>query len=143
MKLKITEKRLKLTADTNVLISAFIVDGNEHRLLELGRKRAVLIFISPYIMMEFIQVLSRPKFGYNEKEIEIGVKGVLNSTKMILPKFRLNVVKDDPDDDKILECAVAVKADFLISGDAHLLNFKKFRKIKIINAGEFIRTYFA
>ena len=134
-KFKIIEERLKLTVDTNVLVSAFLTPGNEYNLVELGERRELIIFISPYIMMEFIRVLSRPKFGYNEKEVERGVTRVLNSTKMMLPNFELDVVKDDPSDNRILECAVAVKADFLISGDKHLLNFNKYGNISISNGG--------
>ena len=138
-KSKIIGKKLKLTVDTNVLISAFITSGNENILLKLGEKRELIIFISPYIMMEFIRVTSRPKFGLTLNEIETEVKRVLNSTKMMLPNFKLNVVKEDPSDNRILECAVAVKADYLISGDKHLLNFNKYKDIDIINGSEFLR----
>lgn len=50
----------------------------------------------------------------------------------------LNVIKDDPTDNIFLNCAVDGKADYLISGDAHLLNIKKYKRIKILTAKEFL-----
>jgi predicted nucleic acid-binding protein len=57
---------------------------------------------------------------------------------MAYPKDRIFLVREDPQDNRILECAVEGKADFIISGDNHLLNKKEFNGIRIVNAKEFI-----
>ena len=49
-----------------------------------------------------------------------------------MPSNRINAIKDDPDDNMVLECSEAGKADYIVSGDDHLLNFKKYKDIKIV-----------
>jgi uncharacterized protein len=50
------------------------------------------------------------------------------------------VIGDDPDDDRILECALAGKADLVVSGDRHLRKLKSFRGIGIVHPSDFLRT---
>lgn len=52
--------------------------------------------------------------------------------------IKLTVIKDDPKDDKFLECAIEAKADFIVSGDHHLKDLKQFRYIKIVSPTEFL-----
>ena len=59
---------------------------------------------------------------------------------LIEPEEKINIVKDDPDDNKFIEAAVAGKADHIVTQDAHLLKIKEYRGIKIITPREFI-TY--
>jgi predicted nucleic acid-binding protein len=63
---------------------------------------------------------------------------MLNST-IIKPKTRLSIVKEDHDDNKIIECAVTGKADYIITKDKHLLKIKNYKGIKIITPREFLR----
>ena len=56
----------------------------------------------------------------------------------VYPDKSIKVVKDDPDDDVFIECALAGDADYIVSGDKHLLDLKSYGKIKIVNAAEFI-----
>jgi predicted nucleic acid-binding protein len=51
-------------------------------------------------------------------------------------------VQDDPDDNKFIECALECRADYIVSGDTHLLNLKEYEGIKIINAGEFLEVFY-
>ena len=57
------------------------------------------------------------------------------------PKIRVRVVKDDPDDDKIIECAIDGEAVVIVSGDRHLLKLKSYKGIRIINPREFWENY--
>ena len=123
---------LCVTVDTNVLISASIARGNEHDLIELGRKHKARLIISPYILIEYILVLSRPKFKLTESAIEGMLKAVLSATTLVLPRIKLDAVKADPDDNMVLECAVAAKVDYVASGDRHLLTLGSCRKIPIV-----------
>jgi len=54
---------------------------------------------------------------------------------------KITVIDDDPDDDKFIECAVASRAGFIVSGDKHLLNLKKYKGIKIMKAGDFLSLF--
>ncbi len=61
------------------------------------------------------------------------------SQKKLEPTEKLDIIKDDPDDNKFLECAFAASAEYIISGDEHLLSLKRFMDIKIVNPAEFVK----
>ncbi|MDI6737413.1 MAG: hypothetical protein QME12_02745 [Nanoarchaeota archaeon] len=64
--------------------------------------------------------------------------GIFASMKVITPVIKLDIVKDDPDDNKIIECAVASQSDFILSYNLHLLNLKEYAGIKIIRPDRFL-----
>ena len=122
---------LKIVLDTNVLISAILFGGKPRKILDRVVEGKVDLFISQPILEELEEVLKSSKFKY-PPEIAQAVLTELNSlAKLIIPTVRLNVIEKDPDDDRILECAMEAKADFIISGDKHLLSLQKFRGISI------------
>jgi len=129
---------LKIVPDTNVLVSAFITEGNESKLFGLAREGKIKLIISSEILDEFNDVIKRDKFGLTQEEIVDFNTQLIINVDIVHPKIKLKVVKDDPSDNKILECAVEGKADYLVSGDKHLLRIKKFRGIRIVNAKEFL-----
>ena len=118
--------------DTNVLLSSTLWDGSvAQKLLFKLIKNDVKIFTSEAILSEFSSVLKRD-FGYSEKEtLDIMGKVVLFAN-LVTPIEKLDVVRDDPDDNRVIECAIASYSDYLITYDKHLLKVKSFRKIKII-----------
>ncbi|RDV80178.1 PIN domain-containing protein, partial [Ammonifex thiophilus] len=59
---------------------------------------------------------------------------------MVYPKERISVVQKDPEDDKVLECAVEGKAGWVVTGDSHLLELRSVRGIAIVTAEEFLRA---
>jgi len=130
---------LKVTADTNVLISAFIAEeGNEYAVLNLAREGKIKLILSQAILKEFNDVIKRDKFSFSrEQMVDFNTQLTLISY-IVEPQTKLDVVKDDPSDNKIVEAAVEGKVDYLVSGDKHLLKLKKFRKIRIVNAKRFI-----
>ncbi len=123
---------LKVTADTNILISATITKGNEFELLKLAKLRKIELILSPHILKEFIEVISRSKFGFSQDQIVNSFKQIISISTIVMPSSKINAIKDDPDDNRILECAEAGKADYIISGDDHLLNLKKYKDIEIV-----------
>jgi predicted nucleic acid-binding protein len=78
--------------------------------------------------------------AWSESEIIAQLKLVVRVAKIVEPKFTLEVITADPDDDRILECAVAGNADLIVSGDRHLTKFKAFRSIGIVRPIDFLRT---
>ena len=130
---------LKFTLDTNTLISAVISKGNEYQLLKLAKEGSIKIVLSLDIIKEFKEVISREKFGFSKKQIDNVVKQILNICELIIPTIRLSIIEDDPDDDRILECAVTGNADYMVSGDRHLLNLNKYGKISIIRTFEALK----
>lgn len=89
-------------------------------------------------MEEFAKVLKRD-FNTDENEIKERIETFLKIIKLVLPQIKIQAVKEDPDDDKVLEAALEANADYIVSGDTHLLKIKEFKGIKIITAKEFLK----
>ena len=129
---------LKITLDTNILISATIVKGNEYNLLRLVKLGKIKMILSLSILKEFKEVISREKFGYSKRVIDDLLRQILNISEIVIPKKQINFIKEDPDDNRILECASAGNVDYIISGDKHLLKLKEYEGIKIIKTREML-----
>ena len=130
----------KAVLDTNILVSGILYEaGPQAKLLALARLGKFEVFLSVNIISELRDVLLRPKFNLTEKEVDSAIKELLKFCKIIVPSEKLNVVKADPDDNAIIEAAMAGKVHFIVSGDRHLLDIKKFRNVKIVNTFEFFK----
>ena len=131
---------IKVVLDTNNLISALgWKEGNSRKILELCIFGKHKLIESADLIKEFISVISRPKFNFiNEEEKNQFLVFLLQISTLVEPKIKLNVIKDDPKDDIVIECAVEGKVDYIISGDQHLLKLKEFKGIKIVTAKDFL-----
>ena len=124
--------------DTNVLISSIFWDkGNSHKIVSMAIGQKITNFTSPEMLDELAKVL-REKFKQPEEAIERQIALVANYSQITERKIKVSVIKEDPADDKVLECALACKADFIVSGDNHLLKLKEFRDIRIVTPKEFL-----
>ncbi len=127
----------RVVADTNIYVSAMMFAGLPGSLLDLGLLQAFTLVISPPLLDELEDKL-RVKFGVTAEDaatIRAKLEGVAD---VVAPDFVLHVVKDDPDDNRVLECAVAGKADYIVSGDRHLLKLKAHAGIPILTARQFL-----
>ncbi|MBI2668298.1 hypothetical protein HYX14_00490 [Candidatus Woesearchaeota archaeon] len=79
-----------------------------------------------------------PKFNLTPEEKETFISLILEIATVVEIPGKVKVVEQDPDDDAILETAIVGKVDYLVTGDPHLLDFKKFAGVKIITANEFL-----
>jgi putative PIN family toxin of toxin-antitoxin system len=131
---------LKVVLDTNVYFSAF--KGTRGVPFELWQ-RAVggeyVLLISPAIIRELAEVL-RSGLRWPEAEIIAQLKLVVRVAKIVEPGTTIQVIKADPDDDRILECALAGGADLIVSGDHHLTRLKSFEGIGIVRPAYFLKT---
>ena len=123
---------MRIVLDTNVYIAAFLSKGLASKILLLGEKGRVSLYISPDIFKE-IQDKLATKFKVGKKDIEEFSYLVRNSTKPIYPKKKINFVKIDPDDNIVLECASSANANLIVSMDKHLLKLKSFERIGIVH----------
>jgi len=123
---------LKVTADTNILVSSTIAKGKEYELLKLAKLGNIGLFLSPQILNEFKEVISRPKFGFSQEQINKSLKQIINIANIVMPSKKIDIIRDDPSDNMILECAEAGKADYIVSGDKHLLSLGEYSRIKIV-----------
>ncbi len=132
--------RKRVVTDTNVLISALIIkSGNSRRIFKMFLEDKNILIESEELLVELRDVLLRPKFNYiTIDEKENFIKRLTELCEIVKPKKKLDVMKEDPDDNLVLETAVEGKANYIISGDEHLLKLKEFRGIKIVSPKEFL-----
>ena len=97
------------------------------------------LITSPPILKELQDVLkTEKKFGLEEDDISLYMWLLLSHSTLIEPVESIDIIKDDPGDNMVLECAVEGKADYIISGDSHLLSLDEYRGINILSAREFL-----
>ena len=128
-----------IVLDTNVIVSGVLWGGKPGQLLQACIEEKVINHTSPDIIKELERVLNYSKFQLTEGEIIKIVNLVLNVSKVIRPEGKIEVVDEDPGDNKYLECAVASKSNYIVSGDKHLLKLGTFGKIKIVKPSEMIK----
>jgi putative PIN family toxin of toxin-antitoxin system len=134
--------RLKAVLDTNVYISAFqYPKGRTVVLWDAALAGRFRLIVSPAIIQEMAGVL-RADFNWPEDRVQNAVRIVarIAGKGIIMPHTRVHVVTVDPDDDRILECAVDGKADLIVSNDRHLLDLKEHDGIPIVAGVDFRRT---
>ncbi len=130
---------IRAVLDTNTVISALLFSGTASRLVSLWQSRRVTVLVSRQILEEYLQVLAYPKFHLSNQEIKALVEEeLLPFVEPVRVRRALAVVRRDPDDDKFLECAVAGRAGYLVTGDRDLRELDSFRGITILTVGEFL-----
>ncbi len=133
--------RLKVVLDTNIYISAFTSPkGRNASLWMAAQQRKYLLIVSPAIIRETARVL-RADFAWSDERVQETIRLVAQVAHAVTAGgSALNMVKADPDDNRILECAVDGKADMVVSNDHHLLDLKAYRHIPIVTGVDFRRT---
>lgn len=127
-----------MVLDSNVLISSFFWRGNEYEILRKALEGKFELLISGAILAEIENVLDK-KFGVQAGRIKETVKLIIANSTVIEPKSRLNVIRDDESDNRILECAVEGAADYIVTGDKHLLKLREYRRTLILGSENFLK----
>ena len=129
---------IKAVLDTNVVISAVIFGGKPRKVLNLAIEGKISLFFSEPMLEEIREILGGRKFRFTSPQLLAVERELEAISDTVYPDRRIKIVKDDPDDDVFIECALAADADYIVSGDKHLLDLKRYGNIKIVNAAEFI-----
>jgi putative PIN family toxin of toxin-antitoxin system len=130
---------MKIVCDTNVFISSLIFGGNPERIIKRCRKKELSLVVSPAILFEVSRIL-KDKFGWIKSDIDREIVSIMKIAQVINPTINIKKVTNDPTDNRILECAIEGKTDYVITGDKkHLLPLKKFRNISIVSPQEFLK----
>ena len=132
---------MKIVCDTNILISGILFGGKPREILRLCASGTVVNCISPDILKEVEEVLLRPKFGLKETQVYEIIRLFRDTFTLVSSDRRLSIVTADPDDNRILEAALATKADAIVSGDAHLLDLVNWKGIPVISADTFLKKF--
>ena len=133
------KRKLRVTLDTNVLISGMFWSGISSVILERCRCGYIKLVMSSEITSEFEETLRyEKKFRQTEEEILQRVVEILDMSILVYPKEKLCIIQKDLDDNIVLECALAGKSDYIVTGDKHLLELRNYEWTKIVTPREFI-----
>jgi putative PIN family toxin of toxin-antitoxin system len=131
---------MRVVIDTNIFVSSFF-GGNPRKVIDLWKTGEITLCLSPGIIEEYLAVLRRMGL---EQEPEIGELIDLFAKEIHLlftaKTPPLKVVRADPADDKFIECAVALKAEAIITGDKSLKEIRNYMGIKILSARDFLKS---
>ena len=133
---------IRAVLDTNVLVSAVISErGAPWRMLRAWRDGAFVLVTSPALLNELQRVLVRPHIARAHKrsaQETIALTETLRQrATVVTPRSRVDVIRDDPDDNRVLEAALAGGADYIVSGDRHLLALGEYEGIRVVTPAAF------
>ncbi len=130
---------IRAVLDTNVLISIALPGGHLEPLVAAWQKGRFRLLISQEIFEEYLRVLTYPKFELSAEDIRRMLEHELwPYAELVKVTSRIRAMSSDPSDDKFLACAIDGHADWIVSGDRHLLNLKVFRGIRIDSPARFL-----
>jgi len=134
--------KIKVVIDTNVVISALLFGGTPGELINLWKAGHIVPLASKEIIEEYIRVLAYPKFELSAQEIDyILYQEILPYFEVVASDSFENIVNADPSDDKFIHCALSGNAEFIISGDDHLLSIGSFDKFRVVSPSEFLESF--
>ncbi len=129
---------MRVVVDTNVFVSSFF-GGYPRQVIDLWKRGEITLCLSKEIVDEYVRVLQR--LGLEEEELEEILSLFAQGFHCLFTSRtpRLSIIEEDPADDKLFECAVALKAGHIISGDAAVVRVEDYMGIKVANPREFMR----
>jgi uncharacterized protein len=127
---------MRATLDTNVFVSALVFGGVLGQILDLHTDEAFILCSSPAIMDELKQVLAE-RFEWEESDIDATLEAIFSRAEIVEPTMTITA-SSDPDDNRVLECAVASKSDVIVTGDDDLLRLNPFQGIQIMKPRDFL-----
>jgi putative PIN family toxin of toxin-antitoxin system len=123
---------MRIVLDTNIYIAAFLSRGLASEVLRLGERGEIELYASPGILKE-LETRLTDKLKQDKSYIKGYVTHISKSVKLVIPNKKIDVITKDPDDNKILECAVEAKANLIVTMDKHLLKLKSFQNVGIVH----------
>lgn len=131
---------MRIVADTNTALSGLLWGGPPRRLIDLARARSLMLFTSVTLLAELAEVIARDKFAH-----QVHLAG-LSAAELVQDYRRLAYIVEpqplpepasrDPDDDHVLACALAARADLIVTRDFDLLDLKTYQDIPILAAAD-------
>lgn len=128
----------KVVIDTNIFVSGFGWGGKPEAVLTLLQEHRIQNYISDAIYEELKKVLSYPKLKFSEALQNKILEFVFFYSEFVEHAEHLSIVTKDPADNIFIECALAAHAEYIISGDRHLLRIGKYKTVKIVDVVEFL-----
>jgi len=128
---------VKVTLDTNIIISGLGFGGKPREILHLILDDKIKAVTSPILLVELEDVITK-KFQKLTYSIELVNKQIKRKFKIVKPKITLFVVKDEPDN-RVLEAAIEGDCKYIVTGDKELLRLKSYQDVRIVTADQFLK----
>ena len=136
---------MRVVADTNVIISALLWGKTLEPFFALVNTRRVVLCFSPETIHELLQVIRYPHIERQAKKSEVPIHFLVDrlfaASCIVYPPQRINEVKADESDNRILETAIAARVEYIITGDAHLLRLNSYRGVPILKPKQFLERF--
>ena len=136
---------IRVVLDANQFVSAVLVPvGRPAQILQAWRAGQFELVLSPSILAEVRRVLLYPRLqrqhGWGEAQVDDFLAGIASAATLTPGLYPVQVVPDDPTDDKYIACALEAGAEYIVSGDEHLTQLGKYQGIKIVTPTVFIES---
>jgi putative PIN family toxin of toxin-antitoxin system len=126
---------VRVVIDTNVFVSS-TKGGNPREIIDLVDQGKLILCVSEEIVTEYVRIFHRLRLSQNTIERLLLFCEEAETVEVVTSK--LNIVKEDPDDDKFIECAVSLNAEYIITGDKALRAIGQYQNIIIVTPKEFL-----
>ena len=134
---------MRLVLDTNTALSGLLWQGTPGKLIDAAKRQEITLFSSTALLAELLGVITREKFSQplatRGVQAQTLFQGYAALVQRAAPTLISPTILLDPADDEVLACALGANADYIVSGDAHLLDLKQYQGMPIINAAEAVR----
>ncbi len=131
---------MRVVADTNVVVSGMLWRGPSRSILDAAHAGTINLFTSAVLLSELEEVLGRDKFAPRIRSVGLTARGLTLDyaalATLVRPEPMQPIVLADPDDDFVLACAMAAKAEVIVSGDSHLRSLRTYEGVEILTAAE-------
>jgi putative PIN family toxin of toxin-antitoxin system len=132
----------RIVLDTNILVSAIIASGYSAAILDRVRSGELALITSTHLLEEFSDVIARPRITRKYPQIAEKAEDLVDFlrafTELVQGTPGESQISRDRDDDYMVACAVEGNADYIISGDPHLLDLRTHGNITILTPREFV-----
>ncbi len=134
---------MKAVLDTNVVVSALLIAGSvPDRIVHAARERAFVPVTSPALLAELGDVAQRPRIsrriGWTRERILAFVREFERNAVVVEPEVTLEILRRDPTDNRVLEAAITARADYIVTGDSHLLELGSYEGVGIVTPARFL-----
>ena len=130
----------RVTLDSNVYLSGFVFGGKPKRVLEMAIDGELEVAVSDPIIQEVRRHLLG-KFGWSGPRAAEAVESIAEFARHVTPTETIDTVPTDPDDNRVLECAVTAGSQTIVTGDDDLLRLVGFRGIEIVTVANFLTRF--
>jgi putative PIN family toxin of toxin-antitoxin system len=130
---------MRVVFDTNLFVSALAIpESHAEKAIPKIIEGEDILLLTKEMLDELLNVLST-KFSRDREEVSRLAVVLSEMVEWVRPTMRISVLKDDPDN-RILECAVSGRADFIVTGDKEMLGLKEYENTKIISLKAYLES---